>query len=132
MSSNHLFLLFALGVLVVYAWLILPFNRIFAFAGAGCIVAAISLAVRRPLQPVGLALLALSVLLFVFEFAWQMKFVPGMAGALLLPVAFTYLFRTPQRIATPLAIVLGLLLGLTSAAMCHIAKRARLNKASDL
>ncbi len=61
-----------------------------------------------------------------------MDFIAGVAGALLLPLGFAFLYSGHERIANALAIPLGLALGVATAALCWSGKRARINKSSGL
>ena len=95
-------------------------------------MAAVSLAPHDPCTPLGLALLASAILLFALEYYWRVGYVAGLAGAVLLPAGFALLYSGRHRIAKPLAIPLGLVLGIATALLCWSGKLARRNKTSDL
>jgi hypothetical protein len=131
-TPNQLFLLFVAGISTIYGAVALPRIRPLGLAGLGCAAAGLYLAPQYRIQPLGLIFLGTAIALYGLEFLWKLNFIAGLMGAILLPAAFEQLYSGPQKVAKSLAIPLGLALGLATAALCRTAKRARMNKVSDL
>ena len=132
LTPNQLFILFAAGISTIYGAIFLPKIRVLGLAGFGCALAVLYLASEYQIQPGGLLLLGTAVVLYGLELVWKLDCIAGLAGAILLPAGFEQIYSGQQRIASALAVPLGLALGLATAALCRTAKRARMNKISDL
>jgi hypothetical protein len=80
----------------------------------------------------GVALLGLAVLCYAMELLTSVDYVAGAAGAVAIPLGFTFIFSGQHRIAPALALGGGILAGIALAWVCRTAKRARMNKRASL
>jgi hypothetical protein len=84
--------------------------------------------VQRHPTPLGIALVAAAILLFVVD-AWRTRWVfVTIAATGLLAAGFFYLLRAPQHISWWMAPLSAILVGFPTAYLTRIAGRARENK----
>ena len=132
MSTNEIELLFVAGLIILYSAAVLPVGRVWALAGVGLVIYALCKGCAYPIRPAGPAVLAVAGLLLLMEFLSKYNHLPGIAAALLMPMAFLCLYAAPQRVSPGVAIPAGLVFGFATNWVVGLARRARLNKRSDL
>ncbi len=127
-SPNQLCLVFAAGVLISYAALVVPKGWIVLLVGLGCVLGAIVRGAAYPMRPMGITLLAGAMFFFFAEFCWNLIYIAGVLGTVMLVFGFGVLYSGPERISAGIAIPSGLALGLATTVVCATARRARMNK----
>lgn len=120
------------GILGIYAECIRPGRVLPGVVGAAVLILGAYSLDRLSPQPLGLALIAISVLLFAAEALWDSYFSCGICAAAALAAGFRLLFEGPPRISLELAIVAAAVLGPATIFLASAAKRARRNKRADL
>lgn len=100
--------------------------------GAAALIAGAYWLDRLSPQPLGLALIAASVVLFAVEAIWDSYFICGICAAAALGAGFRLLLEGPYRISLPLAIAVAAVLGAATIFLASAAKRARRNKRADV
>lgn len=132
LGPNAACVLVIAGILGIYVECIRPGRVLPGVLGVAVLIfGAYSLDHLSP-QPLGLALIAISVVLFAAEAIWDSYLLCGICAAAALAAGFRLLFEEPPRISLPLAIAAAAVLGVATIFLASAAKRARRNKRADL
>jgi membrane-bound serine protease (ClpP class) len=120
------------GILGIYLECIRPGRVLPGVVGAAVLILGAYSLDRLSPQPLGLALLAISVALFAAEAIWDSYLLFGICAAAALAAGFRLLFEEPPRISLLLAIAAAAVLGAANIFLASAAKRARRNKRADV
>ncbi|MGH9653764.1 MAG: hypothetical protein ACRD6B_09925 [Bryobacteraceae bacterium] len=131
-GSNAACILVSAGILGIYAECSRPGKILPGVLGAAALIAGAYRLDRLSPQPLGVALIAVSVLLFAAEAIWDSYFICGICAAAALGAGFRLLFEEPYRISLPLAIAVAAVLGAATIFLAYAAKRGRRNKRADV
>lgn len=121
------FLLVLTGLLLLYCEAIWIGRIVFGVAGSVLILAGFSFRWPLPVNPMGLWLVAGSLVGFALEARFRTKFIAGIAGSVLLSSGAWTLGVSPV-----VAFASSALFGAITVALAWIARKARENKRSDL
>ncbi len=131
-SPTLAFGLLVIGVLGIYRELLNPGRYIPGLLGLMLTVIASYCFRQNKPTAVGLTLLGCAILLFALELFWDFYFLPGIVATLLLMDGFRRLIPPPRSIQPVFALIGSCILGAVTIVLAYSARRARLNKWSDI
>lgn len=132
MSPSSSFVLALLGIVGIYSEFIWP-GRIWpSLLGAAALVCGSYFLWRHSPSLVGLLFIALALALFILESFYRTYFVAGAFATACLAVGACTLFGDGRSIKATIAIPTSAAFGALTTFLGWVAKRARLNKTSDL
>lgn len=132
MDPNAALLLSLIGILGIYSEFIWPGRFLPALLGAAALVCGCYFLWRESPSRVGLVFIAAAMALFILESLYRTHFLAGAFASACLAVGACKLFREAPGIDAAVAIPASAAFGGLTTFLGSAAKRARLNKRSDL
>jgi membrane-bound serine protease (ClpP class) len=131
-GPNAAFLLLIAGLLGVYCEFLRPGRLVPGLLGLVAGSTGVYWLFRNSPTRAGVFLIILALLLLMAETVWYAYCIPGILGTISLAAGFTLLFQPPRRIAPGLSVPVSIIFGAITMFLASQARRARLNKWSDL
>jgi len=131
-SPSLAFVLLVVGVVGIYREFLNPGRVIPGLFGLALVVISVYALAQNEPTVAGMVLVGIGIVLFVVEARWNLRFLPGIVGTLLLIDGFRRLIAGPQGINIVFIVVGSIMLGAVTILMAYGARRARANKWSDV